>query len=449
MGRHSPDWENRELAASGPSRRLPRGLTAFKHRNYQLFFSGQLISVTGTWMQSLAQSWLVLSLTNSALQFSLVGVCQFAPILLFSIVAGVIVDRYPKRSVLLVTQSTSGVLAGLLAILVASDRVELWHVYALALGLGIVNAVDMPARQAFVSDMVGKDDLPNAIALNSTIFNAGRIVGPAIAGLLLASRGPALCFGLNAVSYLAVIAGLLRMRLAPSATAREGSGMQRMREGFRYVRASPAILMPVSLITVVAIFGLNFNLWIPLLVKNDFHVGADEFGILFSAVGVGSLVGALFLAFSARGPRPRQMLLSTAILGTSELLLAGAAASGLSVASAFLILPVMGFSMSTTNAMANTIVQTASPAQMRGRVMSVYLTCFAGTAPLGAFLSGLVADRFGTPTSIALGGGVTLAAAIAIALYFGAWRGSAAALDPSGASRQQPASLTIRSGSRD
>jgi MFS family permease len=430
-------------------RQLPRGLSAFKHRNYRLFFSGQLISVTGTWMQSLAQAWLVLSLTDSALQFSLVGVCQFAPVLLLSMVAGVIADRYPKRRVLLATQTSAALLAGTLAVLVATDEVRLWHVYALALGLGIVNSIDMPTRQAFVSEMVGKEDLPNAIALNSTVFNSGRIIGPAIAGLLLAAQGPAVCFGLNAVSYLAVIVGLLKMRLTPSATARDGTGLQRMREGFAYVRSNPAIVMPVTLITVVAIFGLNFNLWVPLLAKHEFDTGADGFGVLFSAVGIGSLAGALFLAFSARGPRPRQVLISAGILGISELALAVAAGAGVHVASALLILPIMGFSMSTTNAMANTIVQTASPAHMRGRVMSVYMTCFAGTAPLGQFLSGLVADRFGTPASIALGGGVTVAASIMVALYFHAWRADAPALDLSSAAGASGATLAVRSGSRD
>jgi MFS family permease len=449
MARPTPESGNGAVTATSGGRSSRRGLSAFKHRNYRLFFSGQLISVTGTWMQSLAQAWLVLSLTDSALQFSLVGVCQFAPVLFLSVVAGVVADRYPKRSVLLATQSASALLAGTLAILVAADAVELWHVYALALGLGIVNAIDMPTRQAFVSDMVGKDDLPNAIALNSTVFNTGRIIGPAIAGLLLAWQGPALCFGLNAVSYIAVLIGLLKMRLTPTATSREGTGLQRMREGFRYVRSNPAIVMPVSLIAVVAIFGLNFNLWVPLLAKNEFDAGADGFGILFSAVGIGSLSGALYLAFSARGPRPRYVLFSATLLGASELLLAGAAAAGTHIASAFLILPVMGFSMATTNAMANTIVQTASPAHMRGRVMSVYMMCFAGTAPIGQFLAGLVADRFGTPASIALGGGVTLAATLAIALYFQAWQPDAPALDLSGAGVKTSGPLAVRSGSRD
>lgn len=409
--------------------RLTRRFSAFKHRNYRLFFSGQLVSVTGTWMQSLAQAWLVLTLTNSALQFSLVNVCQFAPVLFLSIPGGVLADRFPKRTVLLVTQAAAAILAGTLALLVATDNVALWHVYALALGLGTVNAIDMPTRQAFVSEMVGREDLMNAIALNSTVFNTGRIVGPAVAGVVYAWQGPALCFALNAISYLAVLGGLIAMRFEPISAARTGTGLQRVREGLAYIRAAPVITMPVTLIATVAIFGLNFNVWIPLLAKKEFNLGADGFGVLMSAVGVGSLAGALFLALSSRGPRPRQLLVTAAVLAIAEILLASAAATGLPTASALVVLPVMGFAMSCTNAMANTIVQTASPQALRGRVMSVYMMSFAGTAPIGAFLAGAVAERLGTPASIAAGGLVTLVATVVIALRYRLFQEDAPALD--------------------
>jgi MFS family permease len=429
-------------ARSGP--RLTRRLSAFKHRNYRLFFIGQLLSVTGTWMQSLAQAWLVLTMTDSALQFSLVNVCQFAPVLLFSIPGGVIADRFPKRTVLLITQSAAGLLAVTLAILVATDTVALWHVYALALGLGTVNAIDMPTRQAFVSEMVDREDLMNAIALNSTVFNTGRIIGPAIAGVVYAWQGPALCFALNAFSYLAVIGGLLAMRLKRSATAREGTGLQRMREGLAFIRATPVIMMPVTLIAIVATFGLNFNIWIPLLAKKEFDLGADGFGVLISAIGIGSLAGALFLAFSGRGARPRQLLMTAVVLGFAELVLAALAAAGQPIVSAFLVLPVMGFAMTCTNAMANTVVQSASPQALRGRIMSVYMISFAGTAPLGAFLAGGVAQHFSTPASIALGGSVTLAATVLIALHYGILRPDAPAL-----SIPSMMAEPVHSGSRD
>lgn len=436
-----PSEPNRPSPAASTAR-LPRGLSAFRHRNYRLFFSGQLISVTGTWMQTLAQSWLVLSLTDSPFQFSLVSVCQFAPVLVLGVAAGVVADRFPKRTILVVTQTTSMLLAATLSLLVATDSVRLWHVYLLALGLGIVNAFDMPTRQAFVVEMVGKEDLSNAIALNSSLFNAARIVGPAIAGLILATKGAAWCFGLNAVSYLAVIAGLLLMRLTPSVRAREGSAIQRMREGLAYVRATPSVLMPVSLIAFVAVFGMNFNVWIPLLAKKEFDVGADGFGVLMSAVGVGSLAGALSLAFAGRGPRPRLILVTAALLGLTELALAAVSRLSLHVAIALLILPVMGFSFSLTSASANTIIQTNAPGHLRGRVMSVYMTFFAGTAPLGAIFAGALADRFGTPASIAVCGAVTVFAAAAVAYRFGAWRSDAPAL-------HRPGALAVQSGSRN
>jgi MFS family permease len=426
--------------------RLPRGLAAFKHRNYRLFFSGQLISVTGTWMQSLAQAWLVLTLTDSALQFSLVNVCQFAPILLFSLPAGVLADRFPKRTILLCTQTTAGLLAATLAILVATDNVQLWHVYALAFGLGTVNSIDMPTRQAFVSDMVGREDLMNAIALNSTVFNTGRIIGPAIAGIVYAWQGPAMCFALNAVSYLAVLAGLLAMRLDTVTKAVDSAGIRRrLREGLSFIRATPSIMMPITLLAIVATFGLNFNIWIPLLAKEEFALEADGFGVLMSAIGIGSLIGALFLAFSGRGPRPRQLLATSLLLGVAEVGLSFAAGIGLPIGSAFIILPIMGFAMSCSNAMANTIVQTSSPQHMRGRVMSVYMVCFAGTAPLGAFLAGFVAEHLGTPASIAMGGTITIAATIAIALCFGI-------LDPDAPALMVNTGLgegALRAGSRD
>jgi MFS family permease len=399
-----------------PRSRLPQGLAAFRHRNYRLFWFGQLISVTGTWMQTLAQSWLVLSLTSSALLLGLVSVFQFAPVLLFGMVAGVVADRIPKRNLLVMTQSISMVLAAILATLVATDRVQLWHVYALALGLGIVNAFDMPSRQAFVADMVGKDDLPNAIALNSSLFNAARIVGPALAGLLLATLGAAFCFGINAVSYLAVIAGLLMMRLTTPAAAVRGRGLNQLREGLSYVRSTPAILQPVLLVGLVATFGMNFNVWIPLLAKQEFGGGAGAFGLLMASSGAGSLLGALSLAFVVRSVQRWMVFVAAAAMGIFNLALALAGAEAVAIPLAMFILALVGFASTTMMAMANTTVQTSSPDELRGRIMSVYMTVFAGTAPFGAVFAGLVANRYGAPVSVAVGGTVTLAAVALIGL---------------------------------
>jgi MFS family permease len=391
---------------------LPKGLSAFRHRNYRLFWFGQLISVTGTWMQSLAQAWLVLSLTSSAFKLGLVSVFQFAPTLVFGLFAGVVADRVPKRNLLVFTQAALGVLAGTLALLVFTDRVQLWQVYALALGVGCVNAFDMTTRQAFVVDMVGKDDLMNAIALNSSLFNTARIVGPAIGGLLLAAFGPAVCFLVDSISYAAVVGGLLMMRLERQtvATVRARS-TQQIREGLAYVRATPAVLLPVLLISLVATFGLNFNIWIPVLAKQNLDAGASGFGLLMAASGVGSLIGTLGLAFFMQHPKRLWMLGMAATLGTFELALAIVGAIPLGLPLAMLILSGIGFASSSTMATANTTVQTNSPDELRGRVMSVYMTVNTGTAPIGGVVAGGVASAFGTPASIALGGVITLLAA--------------------------------------
>ena len=397
--------------------RLPRGLAAFRYRNYRLFWFGQLISVTGTWMQSLAQSWLVLSLTTSAFLLGLVSVFQFAPVLAIGLFAGVLVDRVRKRNLLVVTQALSGLLAGLLAVLTWTDRIELWMVYAIAFCLGTVNAFDMPTRQAFVVEMVGKDDLMNAIALNSSLFNAARIIGPAVAGVLLAAVGPAAAFGINSLSYLAVITGLLMMKLGPHVDVVRGRGLQQLREGLSYVRSTENILRPILLVGLIATFGMNFNVWIPLLAKQDLNSGAGGFGLLMAASGVGSLAGALALAFLLTSVK-RWMLFTTAgILGGLDIVLAVAGAVPLAIGLAMLILAGIGFCSTTTMAMANTTVQTSAPDELRGRVMSVYTTVFAGTAPFGALISGAIASRFGTPTSLLIGGVVTMAAVATVAFW--------------------------------
>lgn len=401
--------------------RLPRGLAAFKHRNYRLFYFGQLISVTGTWMQTLAQSWLVLSLTSSAFLLGLVSVFQFAPMLVLGLFAGLVADRMPKRKVLVCTQAIAAVLAGTLAILTFTDTVQLWQVYLLGFLLGVNNAFDMPTRQAFVVEMVGKEDLPNAIALNSSLFNAARIAGPAIAGALLAAFGPAVCFAINSASYIAVITGLLMMHVAPLARARINQrGLEQIREGLRYVRSTPSILRPVLLVGFVATFGMNFNIWVPLLAKNDLDGGASGFGLLMSSMGAGSLIGALGLAFLVSSVK-RWMLFSTAgALGIGNLILALVGAIPLAIPVAMLVLAGIGLCSTTTMAMANTTVQSASPNELRGRIMSVYTTVFTGTAPFGALISSSIANRFGAPASIMVGGMVTVLAVVTVLVTGGA-----------------------------
>lgn len=290
---------------------------AFAYRNYRLFFTGQLISVTGTWMQTLAQSYLVYDVLHaSPFQLGLVNVFQFAPVLLLGIPAGVVADRFPKRRILVITQSIFSLLALALTILVGLDHIQLWQVYAVAGLFGITNALDMPTRQAFVSEMVGKDVVMNAIALNSTMFNTGRVVGPAIAGIILAAFGPIACFGINAVSYAGVIIGLLMMSVTPVVRTATSSVATRLREGLAYVRATPSIYRTIILVGAIGTFGMNFNIWVPMLASDSFNSGAGAYGLLFAAMGIGSLIGALSLAMFGRKPDRTRMLAGAIALST-------------------------------------------------------------------------------------------------------------------------------------
>jgi MFS family permease len=403
-------------ARPGNGRSLPEGLRAFGHRDYRVFWFSQLISLTGTWVQSLAQSWLVLTLTDSPAALGLIGVCQFGPTLILGLPAGVLIDRLPKRRLLMVTQIAAAAIIGLLAFLVATDRVQLWQIYVAAIALGIVSAVDMPARQSFVVDLVGEDDLMNAIALNSALFNTTRVAGPALAGLLLAAFGPQICFVLNAVSYIPVIAalGVMRTEGRPKPGGGGGSPVERLREGLAYVRRSPAVRLPIILAGLMAIFGMNFGVWAPLLARDALDIGASGFGLLMSSLGVGSLIGALTLAFTGRRPSPRVMLGLALLFGGFEIALGVVAGLGFAAVLAMILMAGTGFAMSTTMALANTTVQMNSPDWLRGRVMSIYMTVFAGSTPIGAALAGLLSGLWGAPVAVAVGGAVVAAVALAI-----------------------------------
>jgi MFS family permease len=396
---------------------LPDGFSALRHRNYRLYFFGQAVSVTGTWMQSLAMSWLVLTLTSSAIDLAMVNVLQFAPTLVFGLFAGVLADRVPKRSLLVVTQSIAALCALTLAILIWTDHIDLWHVYLLALIVGINNSFDMPSRQAFVSEMVGNTaDLPNAIALNSTLFNMGRLVGPALAGLVLGAFGVAICFFIDALSYLAVITSLLMMHVAPAVSAvRRRNPVESLREGLAYVRATPVISYLVVFAGLVGVFGINFNVWMPLLAKQEIDTGPAGFGLLMSSLGVGALVGALTLAFRSKTASVERMVFTGVILGLGEVLLGVATELAPSLVLAMAISAIVGYGMTSTMAMANTVVQSTAPDELRGRVMSVYIMVSTGVAPLGALLAGAVANATNTSISILMGGIITTLSAIWLA----------------------------------
>jgi MFS family permease len=382
---------------------LTSKVPSFRHKNYRLFFAGQLVSVTGTWMESLAQSWLVLSLTSSAFYLGLVPVAQFVPTVILSLYGGAIADRLPKRRILMCTQFSAAMLSIIMSALIFTDRVHLWHVYFIAALLGIVNSLDTPARQSFVSEMVAKDDLVQAISLNSAVFNAGRLVGPAIAGIVLAAIGPAWCFLVNGLSFFAVILQLHRMDdslLFGTAVRRARGGI---REGVKYALGHRQVMLTIVLIGCVSTLAMNFNVWMPLLAKNTFDIGAGGFGLLMSMLGIGSMSGALFLAFiGKRRPSITFIPISAAILGGLEVLLAVVGLVSAPLVFALLVLPFAGFMMTFTASMANSSVQMLAPDHLRGRVLAFYFMVFNSGMPIGALLTGATAHEFGAPGSILL-----------------------------------------------
>ncbi len=397
----------------------PRGFlrtfSALQHRNFRLFWTGQMVSLTGTWMQTTAQAWLVLQMTHSAWLLGVVGALQFLPVMLLSLFGGVIADRVPKRKLLLFTQSFATVQAIILWLLVFSGMVQLWHIFVLALILGATNALDMPTRQAFVGEMVGREDLPNAVALNSSLFNMARIVGPGLGGILIAWLGVTPLFLLNAISFVPVLISLalidikqLHMHIKPMVVGTpKQSTMQSLREGLSYIARTPSVLLIIVVIGIVSLFGINFNVVLPLFATDVLHTGPAGFGLLTSAIGFGALVSALWLAWRNKRPHIQSMLIGAIIFCVLEAVFA---LSQLYVLSLVLIAAV-GFAQITFSATANTTLQTVTPDHLRGRVMSVYLLVFAGSVPLGNLFTGGLAHLFGAPVSLLLGAALSFIAA--------------------------------------
>jgi MFS family permease len=411
-----PNGTNRPGKDLRPGEDARRGMPAFRYRNYRLYFSGQIISVIGTWMQATAEAWLVVSILHaSPLQLSLVTIFQFTPVMILGLPSGLLADRFPKRNLLMLSQLTFGMLAAMMSLLIFTDAIQLWHVYAVALTYGLTSAIDQPARQAFVSEMVGKEAIMYAVSTNSAVFNTGRVIGPAVAGAVLVAVGPALCFAINAASYVVVLAMLARMHVKPVVARVRGSAASGLKEGLAYVRSTPNVLLPIVLIGVIGVFGMNFNVWVPLLAAEDFGASAGTYGALMSAMGIGALSGALSLAVFGRRPSRQRMLTFATLLGLAELVRGVIASIPGPVVAGMIALAAAGFCMSTTSAMANTIVQTTAPDALRGRVMSVYTTIFSGTAPVGALLTGAIADRFSAAVAVGFGGAVAAMAAIVIA----------------------------------
>lgn len=392
---------------------LAQSVAALGHRNYRLFWFGQLISLQGTWMQNLAQGWLVLQMTNSPFLLGVVTAVQFAPLLLFSLVAGVAADRVPKRKLLLATQSGSALTAFTLGILTLTGKVQYWHVLTLAALLGTINSFDTPTRQSFIVELVGKKDLMNAIALNSTAFNAARVIGPAIAGLAIGKLGIAPCFLLNAASFLAVIAGLAAIRGDDNARDRsqEEAVWKKIGEGLRFIRKTPVIKRTITLTGILSVFVMNFNVLVPILARDTLGQQAEGYGYLMSATGIGSFIGAVSLAFiSSRGPRRKLLTAGALGLCLFQLLLA----VNRSYSLALVLLALTGWSMITYVASANTTLQLNSPDHLRGRVMSVYTMVFLGMTPLGSLFSGALSQVGGAPLGFAAGSLIGLASTAAV-----------------------------------
>jgi MFS family permease len=381
-------------------------------RNYRLFAGGQLISLTGTWMQMTAQDWLVLQLGGGGIGLGGVLALQFLPTLLFGLYGGVVADRVDKRRLLLVTQSCSAVLAGVMAVLVLTDAVNLPLVFAFAGLLGTSNAFDTPTRQAFVVEMVGPDLVPNAVALNSVTFNCARIVGPAIAGLAIGAIGTWPVFAVNAVSYVAVLAGLLLMRsdeLRPARRSRREAGQ--FREGLRYITSHREILLPIVLVGVVGTFGLNFPVTLALMAREEFSGSAATYGAFTSTVAIGSLFGAV-LAARRKRITLRLLLVAATAFGVFEALAGMMPTLPLFVA--FLV--PTGAAVLTFTTAANATVQLAAGEQMRGRVMSFYILVFLGTTPLGAPLIGLLSQHAGPRSGLIVGGALCAGCAAIVGL---------------------------------
>jgi MFS family permease len=390
---------------------MSNAFRALRTRNYRLFFSGQLVSLIGTWMQIIGQSWLVLRITGSGLDVGIVNALQFAPMLVAGAYGGLVADRFPKRRTLIATQATFAVVAASLAIVVTGGWVKLWMVYAIAFVYGCVQVVDMPTRQAFVSEMVPNGDVMNAVSLNTAVFNGARLVGPAVAGVVIAKLSIGICFWVNSVSFVAVIIALMLMRESDlyDSGARPATGRGQIRAGLRYVAREPALLYPLILLTVIGTLGLNFQIVLPLLAKFTFHGDATTYGTMSSVIAIGSLAGAMFAATRAH-PTKRLLVVSAFAFGATEL----ATAFVPTLLTAYLALPLVGLATIIFIATSNSILQITASPRMRGRVLGLFSLVLLGSTPIGAPLLGWISEKWSPRAALGLGGIAGMAAAVVV-----------------------------------
>ncbi len=394
--------------------KYPATFASLEHRNFRLFWFGQLVSLVGTWLQQVALSWYVLTLTDSAFMLGAVSAIGSLPVLVLSLPGGVVADRVPKRGLLIVTQGAAMLMAFLLAALVHFQVVRLWQIIAIAAVSGSAFAFDAPARQSYQAELVPRENLLNAIALNSAIFNGARIMGPALAGLLYAVIGPAGCFLLNGASFLAVIAGLWLITARSAPPRRELSAWDDMRTGVTYVWRAPAVRGFIAIVAVFSVFGMAYAVLMPVFARDVLHVGARGFGFLMTATGGGALAGALGLATFSRMKRRGDFVFAAGLLFAAA---AAVLALSRSYALTMAVMPVIGFAMVSQVATINTIIQHSVPDQIRGRVMSVFTFMFMGMMPLGSFIAGTIAENFGAPAAVLTGAAACVAALAA--LYWG------------------------------
>ncbi len=396
-------------------------VSALQYPEFRRYFVGQAVSVVGTWMQSVAAAWLVLQLSHdSAFALALFGACSFGPVLIFGLYAGTIVDRFPHRDVLLVTQVVSLVGAGLYAVLTTTHTISLPMVMVLAAALGVNQALYFPARQATVLEMVGRGELASAVALNSIAFNLARIVGPALGGIVIAAFGVPASFWLNAVSYLGVITALLTIRRRPLMAGPPQTALQLIGEALRYVAHTPALAGLFLLLFVAGTFGANFNLVLPLLTRLVLHANADTLGYLFAAQGVGSLIGAVTMTVAGGFLlEPRRIVMGALLFAGAELLFVIDPDFG----QAIVLLLVIGWAFAVYSIGTNTLVQVRSPDRMQGRMVSLYSMLFIGVTPIGNLFAGIVVHFFGPDAAVWLGGALTAVAGLAVLVYFGPRRG--------------------------
>ncbi len=399
--------------------RLQRTIGAFRNYNFRLYFFGQLISQVGAWMQKIGQAWLVLQITHSPIALGTVAALQFLPILCGSLFASVLVDRVPKHRLLLVTQTLALVQSVVLAGLTVTGYIQLWHIYLLALFLGIVNALDSPARLAFIMELVGRDNVVNAVGLNSAMNNGARLFGPALAGLTIAVWGVGNCFVLNAISFLAVVIGLALMRPSEFQAVPERAEVRKnvlaeMGEGLRYIFRRPELVMVTISMAGLGCFGYNYNTVVPLLAENALHLGPDGFGLLMTAVGLGALIGAIGVASGARRPSSRKLLLAGAGFGLAQVAVSFAPG----FPSAFGLLAAMALCSMLFATSSNSMLQLGSPDYLRGRVMGIYSTLLVGTTPIGSMLTGFMAAAVGIRQTMATWGTLCLLI-VGVAAFYG------------------------------